>query len=102
MHAHLGLLVHHRDRALAIARIELLEELFHRLDSTHGRSVASGAHGRRDPSGTSLDAAWPLSGLRIRSERLVLRLPTDADLPGMLALAKAGIPARGDAVRGRV
>ena len=44
-----------------------------------------------DPSGTSLDAAWPLFGLRIRSERLVLRLPTDADLPGMLALAKAGI-----------
>src|SRR4029450_12911067 len=44
-----------------------------------------------DPSGTSLDAAWPLFGLRIRSERLVLRLPTDAALPGMLALAKAGI-----------
>ena len=44
-----------------------------------------------DPSGTSLDAAWPLFALRIRSARLVLRLPTDADLPGMLALAKAGI-----------
>ena len=38
-----------------------------------------------------LETAWPLFGLRIRSERLVLRLPTDADLPGMLALAKAGI-----------
>ena len=44
-----------------------------------------------DPSGTSLEAAWPLFALRIRSERLILRLPTDADLPGMLALAKAGI-----------
>jgi RimJ/RimL family protein N-acetyltransferase len=44
-----------------------------------------------DPSITSLEAAWPLFGLRIRSEHLVLRLPTDDDLPGMLALAKAGI-----------
>jgi RimJ/RimL family protein N-acetyltransferase len=40
---------------------------------------------------TSLEAAWPLFGLRIRSERLVLRLPTDDDLPGMLELARAGI-----------
>jgi RimJ/RimL family protein N-acetyltransferase len=34
---------------------------------------------------------WPLFGLRIASEHLVLRLPTDDDLPGMLALARAGI-----------
>ena len=38
-----------------------------------------------------LEPAWPLFGLRIRSERLVLRLPTDDDLPAMLALAKQGI-----------
>lgn len=44
-----------------------------------------------DPAATSLEAAWPLFGLRIRSERLVLRLPTDQDLPGMLELARAGI-----------
>jgi RimJ/RimL family protein N-acetyltransferase len=40
---------------------------------------------------TSLEAAWPLFGLRIRSEHLVLRLPMDADLPGLLDLARAGI-----------
>jgi RimJ/RimL family protein N-acetyltransferase len=39
----------------------------------------------------ALDAAWPLFRLRIRSERLVLRLPTDADLEGLMAVAKAGI-----------
>lgn len=42
---------------------------------------------------TPLEAAWPLFGLRIRSEHLVLRLPTDDDLPGLLDLAKAGIHA---------
>ena len=40
---------------------------------------------------SSLVAAWPLFGLRIRSEHLVLRLPTDDDLPGLLELARAGI-----------
>jgi RimJ/RimL family protein N-acetyltransferase len=44
-----------------------------------------------DPSVPSIQDAWPLFRLRIRSEQLVLRLPTDDDLPGMLALAKAGI-----------
>lgn len=44
-----------------------------------------------ESTATSLEAAWPLFGLRIRSERLVLRLPTDDDLPGMLELARAGI-----------
>src|SRR5918996_4590870 len=39
----------------------------------------------------SLESAWPLFGLRIRSEHLVLRLPLDDDLPGLLELAKAGI-----------
>ena len=80
VHAHLGLLVHQRDRALAIAAVQLLEEVFHRLDSTHGRSVPSGDHGRREPTGRPSTDAWPLFGLRIRSERLVLRLPTDDDL----------------------
>ena len=40
---------------------------------------------------SSLEAAWPLFGLRIRSGRLVLRLPTDDDLLALLDLAKAGI-----------
>ena len=43
------------------------------------------------PPATPLEAAWPLFGLRIRSEHLVLRLPTDDDLPAMLELAKGGI-----------
>jgi RimJ/RimL family protein N-acetyltransferase len=44
-----------------------------------------------DPSVPSIEDAWPLFRLRIRSEQLVLRLPTDDDLPGMLALARVGI-----------
>ncbi len=43
------------------------------------------------PVRTTLDAAWPLYALRIRSERLVLRLPTDAEIPGLIDLAKEGI-----------
>ena len=33
---------------LAVTRVQLLEEVFHRLDSTHSRSVPSGAHDRPD------------------------------------------------------
>ncbi len=40
---------------------------------------------------TTLETAWPLFGLRIRSEHLVLRLPTDEDLPAFVDLGKAGI-----------
>jgi RimJ/RimL family protein N-acetyltransferase len=39
----------------------------------------------------SLEAAWPLFGLRIRSDRLELRLPTDAEIPALIDVAKAGI-----------
>ncbi|MDO8483552.1 MAG: GNAT family N-acetyltransferase [Candidatus Limnocylindrales bacterium] len=39
----------------------------------------------------TLAAAWPLFALRIRSERLVLRLPTDEDLVRLIAVAMAGI-----------
>jgi RimJ/RimL family protein N-acetyltransferase len=42
-------------------------------------------------AGASLEAMWPLFGLRIRTERLVLRLPTDDDLPALIELSKAGI-----------
>jgi RimJ/RimL family protein N-acetyltransferase len=38
-----------------------------------------------------LDALWPLFALRIRSERLVLRLPTDNDLVRLIEVARAGI-----------
>jgi RimJ/RimL family protein N-acetyltransferase len=44
-----------------------------------------------EPVATSLAAAWPLFGLRIRSKRLVLRLPTDEDLIRLVDLARAGI-----------
>jgi RimJ/RimL family protein N-acetyltransferase len=44
-----------------------------------------------ESAATALEAAWPLFGLRIRSENLVLRLPTDDDLLALLDLAKAGI-----------
>ncbi len=44
-----------------------------------------------DQPGTTLAGVWPLFGLRIRSEHLVLRLPTDDDIPGLLDLARAGI-----------
>src|ERR671912_1883850 len=40
---------------------------------------------------TRLVDAWPLFGLRIRSERLVLRLPTDEDILVMIDVARAGI-----------
>ena len=40
---------------------------------------------------TILADAWPLFRLRLRTERLVLRLPTDEDLVELLAVAKAGI-----------
>lgn len=39
----------------------------------------------------TLTDAWPLFGLRLRSEHLVLRMPTDDDLLALLAVAKAGI-----------
>jgi len=39
----------------------------------------------------TLEVAWPLFGIRIRSANLVLRLPVDDDLPGLLELARAGI-----------
>jgi RimJ/RimL family protein N-acetyltransferase len=48
------------------------------------------------PARTTLDAAWPLYALRIRSERLVLRLPTDAEVLAMIDLAKAGIHEPGE------
>ena len=43
------------------------------------------------PDRTTLESAWPLFGLRIRSERLVLRLPTDDDILALIDVAKAGI-----------
>jgi len=43
-----------------------------------------------------IDAVWPLFALRLRSEHLVLRLPTDHDLVGLLAVAQAGIHAPGE------
>src|SRR5512134_3728621 len=38
-----------------------------------------------------LAAAWPLFGLRLRTERLELCLPTDEDLLELMDVARAGI-----------
>jgi RimJ/RimL family protein N-acetyltransferase len=38
-----------------------------------------------------LETLWPLFALQLRSEHLVLRLPTDDDLVELVALANAGI-----------
>jgi RimJ/RimL family protein N-acetyltransferase len=40
---------------------------------------------------TKLTDAWPLFALRLRTEHLVLRMPTDDDLATLLQVAKAGI-----------
>jgi RimJ/RimL family protein N-acetyltransferase len=47
-------------------------------------------------AGMTLTDAWPLFGLRLRTEHLVLRMPTDEDLVGLLAVAKAGIHPPGE------
>ena len=44
----------------------------------------------------TLATAWPLFGLRIRSERLVMRLPTESDLGALLSVAKAGVHPDGE------
>jgi RimJ/RimL family protein N-acetyltransferase len=43
-----------------------------------------------------IESAWPLFGLRIRSERLVLRLPAESDLLALIAVAKEGIHPAGE------
>ena len=43
----------------------------------------------RKPS--TLADVWPLYGLRLRTERLVLRLPTEIELVALMDLARAGI-----------
>jgi RimJ/RimL family protein N-acetyltransferase len=40
---------------------------------------------------STLASAWPLFALRIRSERLVLRLPTDDEIVALIDLSRAGI-----------
>ena len=40
---------------------------------------------------TSLADAWPLFRLRLRTERLVLRMPTDDELVALMAVAREGI-----------
>jgi RimJ/RimL family protein N-acetyltransferase len=48
-------------------------------------------HRSTDELRARLAAAWPLFGLTLRTERLVLRLPTDDDLLDLMDLARAGI-----------
>jgi RimJ/RimL family protein N-acetyltransferase len=43
-----------------------------------------------------LETVWPLFGLRLRTERLVLRLPSDDSLVELMALARAGIHPPGE------
>jgi RimJ/RimL family protein N-acetyltransferase len=42
-------------------------------------------------AGATLSDAWPIFGLRLRTERLVLRLPTEEELVELMTLARAGI-----------
>ena len=42
-------------------------------------------------SATTLVSAWPPFALRIRSERLVLRLPTDDDILALIDVSRGGI-----------
>src|SRR6187401_3073402 len=51
---------------------------------------------RRPPMDARLETAWPLFGLRLRTEHLVLRMPTDDDLTELLQVAKAGIHPPGE------
>ena len=51
---------------------------------------------RAGPAETTLEAVWPLFGLRLRSEHLVLRLPTDDELPALIDVAKRGIHPPGE------
>lgn len=44
-----------------------------------------------EPRRTTLESAWSLFGLRLRTERLELRLPTDDDLIALIDVAQAGI-----------
>ena len=46
--------------------------------------------------GAAVETVWPLFAVRLRSERLLLRLPTDDDLVDLLAVAKAGIHPPGE------
>jgi RimJ/RimL family protein N-acetyltransferase len=49
-----------------------------------------------EPTRTRLATAWPLFGLQLRTERLVLRVPTDEDLLELMDLARAGIHPPGE------
>ncbi len=49
-----------------------------------------------NPPRSTLESAWPLFGLRLRSARLELRLPTDDDLLELLDVAKSGIHPPGE------
>ena len=44
----------------------------------------------------AIDAVWPLFALRLRTERLTLRLPTDDDLVRLMGVARAGIHPPGE------
>ena len=44
---HLGVLGHQLDRRLAVARVQQLEERVHRVNGTHGPSVAGATRSRR-------------------------------------------------------
>ncbi len=43
-----------------------------------------------------IEPLWPLFGLRVSSDRLVLRLPTEPHLVALISLAKAGIHPDGE------
>lgn len=60
------------------------------------RRAPMAADDSTDPGTIALADAWPLFGLRIRSQRLVMRVPTETDLLRLIAVAKEGIHPAGE------
>ncbi len=64
--------------------------------ATDGAESASADASAGVPAPMTLERAWPLFGLRIRTERLLLRLPLDDEIPALIDLARAGIHPPGE------
>ena len=82
VHAHLGLLVHQRDRALAVAARSASRRS---LPSSRQHPWAECTVGRPWTPAMTLTDAWPLFGLRLRTTTSSCACPTDDDLPALLA-----------------
>ena len=77
VHAHLGRLIHERHRTLAIARVQPLEEVIHRLDRTHGPSLTrwtnAGDSAGREPNGPAFEDLKTGGRRRLRGQPIATR-----------------------------